>query len=309
MTRFRRLAALLFASLAVLTVATGCAIRTPTAPPPAPADPASAFPAKIQPAGQEPVTIPQKPSRIVSLSPTATETLYAIGAGAEVVAVDQQSDFPEQAPRTNLSGMGTDAAAVGGHRPDLVIVPDSATELAEGLRAIEVPVLVTPSAASLDDAYTQIETLGRATGHKTQAQDLTGRMRADIDKIVRDTPRPDRPLSYYHEVSSDHYTATSRSFPGSVYALFGLTNIADPAGGKFPQISAEHILEADPGLIFVSGRETPQQVAARPGWNTVTAVREGRVVPLDSDVAARWGPRVVEMVRAVSDAVAKTPAN
>lgn len=307
MTGFRRLSALLLASLALFTGLTACAGRphSPEVAPP-PDDPASAFPAQVTIPGQAPVTIPQQPKRIVSLSPTATETLYAVGAGPQVVAVDQYSNFPAQAPRTELSGLTSDAAAIGSKNPDLVIAPDNATQLAEGLRALDVPVLLTPSAANLDEAYQQIETIGQATGHTNQGRDVTRRMRDEISKIVADTPKPTRPLTYYHEVSPDHFTATSQSFVGAVYGLFGLTNIADAAGGKFPQLNDEHIVRANPDLVFLADQEAPDKLAQRPGWNTISAVRSGHVVALDPDVAARWGPRVVELVRAVSDSVSRT---
>ena len=308
MSGFRRLAALLLASFALLTA---CATRPQPTEEPGPVDdPASAFPAKVELPGQEPVTLTQQPKRIVSLSPTATETLYAIGAGDQVVAVDQFSDFPANAPRTDLSALSSDAATVGGKDPDLVIAPDSAGPLAEGLRAVDVPVLLTPAPATLEDAYRQIEVIGQATGHGNAARDLSERMRSDIDKIVAGTPRPPQPLSYFHEISPDFYTATSQSFVGSVYAKFGLANIADPAGGQFPQLSEEQVLQANPNLIFLADTKccqvNPAAVAARPGWNTLTAVRDGRLVELDDDVAGRWGPRVVDLVRSISDAVART---
>lgn len=311
MIGFRRFAALLLASLALLTGATACATRPPSpAPTPRSDDPASAFPAKVRIGEQEPVTITQQPKRIVSLSPTATETLYAIGAGSQVTAVDRDSTFPDRAPRTGLTGLTTDAAAVAGQNPDLVIAPDSASELVEGLRAIDVPVLLTPSAANLDTAYRQIETLGQASGHSKQAEALTGRMRSEIGKIVANTPKPPQPLSYYHEVSPDNYTATSQSFVGSVYGLFGMTNIADEAGGKFPKLSPERVVEADPDLIFLADTRCCQVSApaasARPGWNTLDAVEQRHVVELNDNVASRWGPRVVDLVRSISDAVNKS---
>ncbi|WP_433869572.1 ABC transporter substrate-binding protein [Saccharopolyspora sp. CA-218241] len=309
MTGFRRLAALLFAALALLIGATACATRPESAIPAPVDDPASAFPVRVQLGDQEPVTLTQQPKRIVSLSPTATETLYAVGAGEQVVAVDSYSNFPEHAPRTELSGLQADAAAVGAHDPDLVVVPDSATELAEGLRAIDVPVLLTPAAADLKSAYRQIEVLGQATGHREQARDLVSTMREEIRRIVADTPKPPEPLTYYHEVSPDYYTATSESFVGDVYSRFGLRNIADPAGGPFPQLSEEHVLQANPDLIFLADTECCQVTAAsaaqRPGWATMDAVRAGNVVELDDDVAGRWGPRVVELVRAIGDGIAK----
>ncbi|SDW45547.1 iron complex transport system substrate-binding protein [Saccharopolyspora shandongensis] len=309
MIGFRRLAALLLAMLALLVGVTACATR-PHSEAPAPADdPASAFPVKVELPGQPPVTVAQQPKRIISLSPTATETLYAIGAGDQVVAVDQFSDFPAEAPRTDLTGFTADAAAVGAHTPDLVIAPDSAAKLADGLKVVNVPTLLTPSPATLNDAYKQIEVLGQATGHTKQAAELVDRMRSEIDEIVRTTPRPAQPLSYFHEVSPDYYTATSQSFVGNVYSLFGLHNIADPAGGSFPQLSEEHIVQANPNVIFLSDVKCCQvnaaAVAARPGWNTLDAVQHGRVVELDDDIASRWGPRVVELVRAIAGGVAK----
>ncbi|MGW0894168.1 ABC transporter substrate-binding protein [Saccharopolyspora sp. NPDC002578] len=314
MLGFRRIPALLLAVLALLFAGTSCATRTPSPAPEAPVeDPAAAFPAQITIEGQEPVTLPQQPKSIVSLSPTATESLYAIGAGEQVKATDQFSDFPQHAPRTDLNGLTSDAAAVAGHDPDLVIAPEGAGKLVEGLHELEIPVLVTPSAASLDEAYAQIETLGQATGHSRQAHDVTRRMRDDIAKIVADTPKPPEPLSYFHEVSPDFYTTTSHSFIGGVYGLFGLTNIADEAGGAgndFPQLAQERIVQADPDLIFLADAKccgaTPQSAATRPGWDTLTAVRENRVIALDDDIAGRWGPRVVDLVRSVSDTVART---
>ncbi|MGP4020218.1 ABC transporter substrate-binding protein [Saccharopolyspora sp. 5N708] len=309
MTGFRRLAALLLATLALLAGVTACATR-PRSESTAPAeDPASAFPVKVELPGQPPVTLAQQPKRIVSLSPTATETLYAIGAGDQVVAVDEFSNFPPQAPRTDLSGLTADAATVGARTPDLVIAPDNAAQLADGLKTVNVPTLLTPSAATLDDAYRQIEVLGQATGHTKQAAQLVDRMRSDVDEIVRSTPKPPQPLSYYHEVSPDYYSATSQSFVGNVYGLFGLANIADPAGGKFPQLSGEHIVQANPNLIFVADAKCCQvnaaAVAARPGWDTLDAVRRGHIIELDDDVAGRWGPRVVDLVRAIGAGVAK----
>ena len=234
MTGFRRLPALLLTTLALVAGVTGCAqCPQQTEPPPGPvADPAASFPAKVSLPGQDSVTIAQQPKSVVSLSPTATETLFAIGAGEQVTAVDRDSTFPKQAPRTDINALNADAATVGSHDPDLVIAPESATELVNGLRAADVPVLVTPAAENLNQAYRQIEVLGKATGHGTQARDLTARMRGQIDELVRTTPKPDRPLTYFHEVSPDFYTATSRSFVGSVYSKFGLVNIADQAQGE-----------------------------------------------------------------------------
>ncbi|SFS33083.1 ABC transporter substrate-binding protein [Saccharopolyspora flava] len=309
MTGFRRLAALMMAAFALLTLMTACATRQHSPVPVVPDDPASAFPAKVSLPGGQPVTLLQQPKRIVSLSPSATETLFALGAGDQVVAVDKFSNYPANAPRTELTGFTADAAAVADKKPDLVIAPDNATQLAEGLKVVDVPVLLTPSAASLDDAYQQIQVIGQATGHGNQATAMVQKMRSDIADIVAKTPKPPQPLTYFHEVSPDLYTATSQSFVGSVYSQFGMVNIADPAGGPFPQLSQEHVVQANPNLIFAADTKccgvNAAAIAARPGWNTVDAVQRHHVVELDDDIASRWGPRVVDFVRAISNAVGK----
>ena len=117
------------------------------------------------------------------------------------------------------------------------------------------------------------------------------------------------PLSFYHELDSTYYTATSETFIGEVYALLGLVNIADAVdAGEFPQLSAEYILARDPDLIFLANAsccgESAETVADRPGFGTLTAVRSGAVIELDSDIVSRWGPRIVEFMRQVGDAIA-----
>jgi iron complex transport system substrate-binding protein len=268
----------------------GCATRDETAPP-----------------AQE-----KRPARIVSLSPSATETLFAVGAGQQVVAVDSASTYPEQAPRTTLSGLTPDPEAIASHKPDLVIVSSDVTNLTAALAKTGTKTLVMPDAKTLDAAYAQFAQLGEVTGHKAEGEDLARRTKADIDKLVADTPKPSAPLSYYHELDQTYYSVTSATFLGSLYQQFGLTNIADgsdpTASGGYPQLSAEKIIQADPALIFLADTkccgQNAQTVAARPGWNTLTAVKTNRVFPLDDDIASRWSPRITDLARAVSTAVA-----
>ena len=163
----------------------------------------------------------------------------------------------------------------------------------------------------MDDAYAQISLLGKATGHAGEAEDVTRRMRDDIEKIVRDTPKPARELTYYHELDGELFSATSKTFIGQIYGRFGLVNIADSAGGtgNYPRLSAEKIVQADPDLVFLADtkccNQNARSVAARPGWARLKAVRSGTIIELDDDIASRWGPRVVDLVRTVSGAVAK----
>jgi len=265
------------------------------------------------------VTIPVAPQRIVSLAPTHTETLFAIGAGKRVVAVDDQSTYPAEAPRTALSGFTPNAEAVIGYSPDLVIVSDEQDGIVAALQKVRIPVLVEPAAKDLDDAYDQIADLGIATGQVDQAKSVVATMRAAIDDTVRRTRRSAAPLTYFHELDPQLYTVTSSTFIGKVYGAFGLQNVADAAdkaGSGYPQVSREALLQADPALVFLADAQCCGQsadvVAGRPGWRDLRAVRDGTVVALPADVPSRWGPRLPDFYRAVGAAVAvaaqKVPA-
>jgi len=249
---------------------------------------------------------PAPASRIVSLSPTATEMLFAIGAGGQVVAVDSNSNYPEEAPRTDLSAYQPNIEAIAGYQPDLVVYSDDPGELAAGLGKLSIPALQQPAATRLDDTYAQLDQLGRATGHQAEAAQLTATMRAEIEKIAA-AARPERPLTYYHELDKNLYSATSKTFIGQLYAQLGMKNIADEADKEasgYPQLSAEYVIKADPDLIFLADTkccgQSARTVAARDGWDQLTAVRSGGVVALDDDVASRWGPRVVDFLKTVA---------
>jgi iron complex transport system substrate-binding protein len=269
------------------------------------------YPVTIQ-AANGPVAVPERPQQIVSLSPTATEMLFAIGAGPQVVAVDDQSNHPPAAPRTELSGYEPNVEALAAYDPDLVVVSNDPGGLLRSLAKLDIPGLLQPAAQGLDDTYAQIEQLGAATGHVARAAEVVARTRAEIDEIVASAPTFEDPPSYYHELDQNYFTVTSDTFIGHVYGLFDLDNIADDAQGAssgYPQLSAEHIIEADPDLVFLADtkccRVTARRVARRPGWDRIRAVREGRVYELDDDIASRWGPRLVTFARTVARAVAE----
>jgi iron complex transport system substrate-binding protein len=251
------------------------------------------------------------PQRIVSLSATATESLFAIGAGKQVVAVDDQSDYPKQAPRTSLSGFTPNVEAIAGSKPDLVVVSYDPNGLAAALRGLGIRVLVQDAAKTLDEAYAQIVALGKITGHAKQAAALVTRMKTRIGELVAKGTRRARGLTVYHELEPDLYSATSSTFIGRVYALFGLKNIADAAdkdGSGYPKLSAEYVVSQSPDIIVLADvrccGQSPQTVASRPGWSHVAAVRTGTIVRIDDSIASRWGPRIVNFVRAVAAALA-----
>jgi iron complex transport system substrate-binding protein len=270
-----------------------------------------AFPVTVT-AGGEAVTIARQPRRIVSLSATATESLFAIGAGSQVIAVDDQSDYPKEAPQTSLSGFTPNVEAIAGFRPDLVVIAYDPKDLAASLRRLGITVLQHDAPKTLAGAYQQIRQLGLVTGHAGEAATVIQRMKRRIGAIVADGKRRAAGLSVFHELSPDLYSASSGSFVGRVYEAFGLRNVADEAdrtGSGYPQVSAEYLISTNPDVIVLADSvccgQKPSTVAARPGWDRISAVRTGSIVRLDDSIASRWGPRLVNFFRAVSSALTR----
>jgi iron complex transport system substrate-binding protein len=268
----------------------------------------SAFPATIT-AFNGKVTVAERPTRIVSLSATATETLFAIGAGKQVIAVDERSDFPTTAPRTTLSGFTPNVEAIASYRPDLVVISYDPKGLSEALGRLGIAVVHQDAAATLRGAYQQIRQLGKVTGHTAEASRLVTSMKNRIAAIVSRSRAKATGVTVYHELDPTLFTLTSNTFVGRVYAMFGLRNIADAAKGgtEYPQLSPEYVVSANPGLIVLADTvccdQSARTVAGRPGWSRIAAVRTGSVVRLDDSIASRWGPRLVNLVRAVGTAL------
>jgi iron complex transport system substrate-binding protein len=272
----------------------------------------SAFPVTIV-ASSGKVTVSKRPTRIVSLSPTATESLFAIGAGPQVVAVDDQSDYPKSAPKTSLSGFTPNVEAIASYRPDLVVFSYDSKGLSDALKRLGITVMQHDAAKSFKGAYQQIRQLGMVTGHEAAATRVVDRMKAKIGVMVKRARTAGSGLSVYHELTPDLYSATSKTFVGQVYTALGLRNIADAVpdtfGTGYPQLSAEYVVATSPDVIVLADSiccgQKPSTVAARPGWDKVSAVRTGSIVRVDDSIASRWGPRLVNFFRAMSAALAR----
>ena len=265
------------------------------------------FPVTVVDANGE-VTIEQRPDAIISLSPTATEMLFAVGAGEQVLAVDEYSTFPDSAPITDLSGFTPNMEAIASYEPDLVIVSNDIDEIVATLGALDISVMLMPAVVTIDGVFEQLDAIGAATGHRTEAAQLVEALASDLEVAVAGLPDPGEPLTYYHELDPTFYTVTSSTFIGGVYEMLGLVNIADPAdvdGFGYPQLSVEYIVDADPDLIFVTDccGESISTISERPGWGNLSAVQTGSVVVVDDDIASRWGPRTTEFLLSVADAV------
>ena len=247
------------------------------------------------------------PHRIISLSPTVTEDLFAIGAGKQVIAVDQDSNYPRRAPRTSLSGFTPNSEAIAKYHPDLVLISYNPGNFASQLRNLGIKVANEPAANDLPQAYREILRIGRLTGHTKGAKAVVRSMQTRLAAIVKSVPGSRRHLRVYHELDQTYYSATSKTFIGSIYKLFGFRDIADGAdstGSGYPQLSAEYIVQQNPQIVVLADTKCCQQtaatVAARPGWGTIAAVEHHRVVGVDDDIASRWGPRIVQFARTVA---------
>jgi iron complex transport system substrate-binding protein len=278
---------------------------------------ATAFPVTVHGAGGATV-LRAAPQRIVSLSPTTTEDLFAIGAGRQVRAVDDQSNFPKSAPHTSLSALEPNLEAIAVLRPDLVVISDDGPPtLAPGLRKLGLKVVIDPAARTLGDAYGQIVELGRATGHAAAARALVTRMRSKIGVLAQSARASDQHRSVYDEITPDFYAASSSTFVGKLMSMFGLHNIADaapdPTGVGYPKLSAEYVLAANPEVVLLSDsnccKQSASVVARRPGWARMAAVRDHNVLALGDDIASRWGPRTVNLAALIVRASAPPTAS
>ena len=247
------------------------------------------------------VTIDERPARIVSGSATHTEILFAVGAGDRVVAVDDFSDFPavETAALPHFDAFNASVEGIAEFDPDLVILAFDPGDVAAGLSALGIATIVFDAPAVLDDAFVQWQETGDAVGQSLQADALIYSVRDEIEQIVFELPVYVRPFSYYHELDDTYFSIGSDTFLGSVYGMMTMVSIADAAGGGYPQLSAEFIIDADPDFIFLADGETAESVASRPGWSEMTAVQTGSIIDLDPAVASRWGWRIIELFRLI----------
>ena len=250
------------------------------------------------------------PRAIVSLSPTATEMLFAIGAGDQVIAVDNYSYYPPEAPVVgDLSGFSPNVEAIAAFQPDLVLLSNPTIQ--EELELLGINVFVASSAVDLDEVYSQIAEIGDITGNSDGASVLVAQMKEQIEAIVASIDVPAEPLTYFHELDPTLYSVTSSTFIGQIYSMAGVENIADAADGagtsQYPQLTQEFILESDPDIIFFADAQCCSQTVAtiseRPGWSELTAVRNQHVFEMNADIASRWGPRLVQFLDTVLSAL------
>jgi iron complex transport system substrate-binding protein len=299
---------LLTVALVLAVVLSGCApaaAPAPSVPGTAAASPsptAAPFPMTVADDRGKQVTLATAPRRIVSVAPSATEIVFALGAEDRLVAVDDFSDFPAAARALpKVGGTRTSPERIIAHRPDLILAVTQGN-LAPGLEAQGQAVIVF-DASDIDGVYRNIELVGRVVGREKAAEELVARMRARIDAVAAKTKGITAKPRVLHEVDATDpariFVAGPNNFIDSMITVAGGVNVAANAQRKFPQLSAEEIVRADPQVIVLGDAKygtSVEQVKARPGWQVIDAVRSGRILPIDPDIVSRPGPRLADGV-------------
>jgi len=303
------LAALSATLLVLIALLAGCGSDGTTTSSSKGSGDSSEFPRDVTIDGTK-VHLDKLPESIVVLSPSLTETVFGVGAGDQVKAVDKLSNYPKNAPVTDLDSYAPKAESIASYSPDLVLLSDDQDGIVEALTKLKIPTAVLSAPKTLDEAYKQFKQVGELTGHDAEATALAKKVETSIDTAVKDTPKPSTPLTYYWELDNTGYTVTSDTFVGSILSKFGLKNIADAApnaAGGYPQLSMEYIIDADPDLIFLADSQCCDQnadtVKARPGWDVTRAVKEGNIISVNDDIASRWGPRIADLAKEVGAAI------
>jgi iron complex transport system substrate-binding protein len=259
-------------------------------------------------------TITKKPTKIISLSPSATEILYAVGAGSQILAVDNLSNYPANAPVSEISAFEPSVEAILAKKPDLVLLSIDSTkapQIRNALVKLGIPVLMEKAPATLKDVYAENTLLAKVTDRQAGAVKLNASMAKSIKEILAKAKKSSK-IRIFHELDDTYYSVTSNTFIGKVYKDFGAVNIADAAAGAdnsgYPQLSAEYLLKSDPQVIFLADAQygvTADSVSKRAGWSQISAVKNKKIVELPADIPSRWGPRLVDFYKLIGASLAK----
>jgi len=258
--------------------------------------------------------IAKKPTKIISLSPSATEIFYAIGAKSQILAVDNLSNYPAGAPVSEISAFEPSVEAILAKKPDLVLLSIDSTkapQIRNALLKLGIPVLMEKAPATLNDVYAENTLLGKVTDRADGAAKLNATMAKSIKDVLAKAKKSSK-IRIFHELDDTYYSVTSNTFIGKVYKDFGALNIADAAAGAdssgYPQLSAEYLLKSDPQVIFLADAQygvSSESVSKRAGWSQISAVKNQKIVELPADVPSRWGPRLVDFYKLIGASLAK----
>jgi len=291
---------ILFALLTITLVLSACA------PAAAPTPTATSNPAIILSDGlSRQVTLASPAQKIVSLAPSNTEILYAIGAGSLLVGRDDLSDYPQEAQKLASVGgsMGKyNLEEIAKLQPDLVLASDLNTpEQIKALEDLKITVFVLSNPTKLEGLYTNLETVGKLTGHSTEASKLSADLQAREKAVSAALANvKDRPKVFYELDATDPakpFTAGANTFIDLLITQAGGANIGANLKGDYPQVSQEELLAQNPDIILLGDAAygtTPDKVAARPGWSIIKAVKNNQVFAVDDNLISRPDPRLLD---------------
>lgn len=251
------------------------------------------------------------PQRIISLSPPLTEMLFAVGAGGQLVGRDSYSDFPEEAKSVADVGWTYgkyNMETVVNLKPDLVLAGEITTpEMVASLENMGLRVEYFKNPVTLSDVYAMLARIGQLSGKTNQADSLIKDLQKRESELVNKLGAiRDRPMVFYELDASDPskpYTPGPGTLHSNLISMAGGVNLGDQLGTNWAQISLEQLLVDDPDFILLGDSAygtTPESVAQRAGWQTLTAVKEGRVLPFDDNLLVRYGPRILDGLEALA---------
>ena len=237
------------------------------------------------------------PKNVVSISPAATEILFAIGAGDSVIAVDSYSNFPaetESLPKLGFQDANTEVIVSYG--ADLVITTGGHEELTQQLKTLGITTVLLDGAVSIDGIYLHISLLGEIMGLENNAEVIITNMKKQIGAIENMLEDVENGPSVFYELDPGLWTVSSDSFIGELLNILKLRNIAADSATSYPQMNLESIIAENPDVILLADfqyGETSESVKTRPGWEVITAVKSDRILEIrDGDIVSRPGPRV-----------------
>ena len=291
--------------LAILTLLSACAAPTPT-PAPTPA------PVLMTDASGKQIRLDGPARRILSMAPSNTEILFALGAGAQVVGRDAFSDFPPEAQEITDIGGGfneLNSELILSLTPDLVLAADlTPPEQIKTLEDLGLTVFVLGNPKTFEDLYTNIQSVAQLAGRETEAASLVNDLRKRVAAVEEKlSPVKERPLIFYELDATDPiapWTAGPNTFITYLINAAGGENLGSRLESDWAQISVEQVIAENPEIIilgdFTWGGVTPEQLAARPGWETIAAVKNGAIFTFDDNLVSRPGPRLVDGLEAMA---------
>lgn len=295
----------------VVMLAVGCAQATatvapstPTIVPPSQATltPTEVLTVTVVDDAQRTVEIREVPERIISLAPSNTEILFALGLGDKVVGVSDFCDYPEEAQKIEKVGfVEPNMEKIVDLEPDLILYIGGATQLekVQTMEHLGLTVLVL-APSDIEAILADFELVGRATGSEDEAALLVRELRARMDDVLSRVAQAERkPLVFYELDATDAagpWTAGPGSFIDTLITMAGGVNLGASAEMEWAQFSTEEIIAQDPEIIILGDANygvTVESVKERPGWGVITAVKEGAIYPIDDNLVSRPGPRIV----------------